>query len=87
VATSFGVARVPRVFVWDGEGAVGRWRARMPELTAPCQAFRRTVAAEVVICKPGDPEAKGLVERFHDYLERRSCRVGRSARRWISTLN
>jgi hypothetical protein len=24
----------------------------------------------VIICKPGDPEAKGLVERFHDYLER-----------------
>ena len=22
------------------------------------------------ICKPADPEAKGLVERFHDYLER-----------------
>ncbi len=61
---------VPRVFVWDGEGAVGRWRARMPELTAACQAFRGTVAAKVVICKPGDPEAKGLVERFHDYLER-----------------
>lgn len=61
---------VPRVFVWDGEGAVGRWRARMPELTAACQAFRGTVAAKVVICKPADPEAKGLVERFHDYLER-----------------
>lgn len=61
---------VPRVFVWDGEGAVGRWRARMPELSAACQAFRGTVAAKVVICKPGDPEAKGLVERFHDYLER-----------------
>ncbi|MGY4713132.1 Mu transposase domain-containing protein, partial [Mycolicibacterium sp. CBM1] len=61
---------VPRVFVWDGEGAVGRWRARVPELTAVCQAFRGTVAAKVVICKPGDPEAKGLVERFHDYLER-----------------
>jgi transposase len=28
------------------------------------------VAAKVLICKPGDPEAKGLVERFHDYLER-----------------
>ena len=26
---------VPRVLVWDGEGAVGRWRARQPELTAP----------------------------------------------------
>jgi transposase len=61
---------VPRVFVWDGESAVGRWRARVPELTAACQAFRGTVAAKVVICKPGDPEAKGLVERFHDYLER-----------------
>ncbi|GAA1691066.1 transposase [Mycolicibacterium murale] len=61
---------VPRVFVWDGEGAVGRWRARMPELTAVCQAFRRTVAAKFVIYKPGDPGAKGLVERFHDYLER-----------------
>jgi transposase len=60
----------PRVLVWDGEGAVGRWRARQPELTAACQAFRGTVAAKVVICKPGDPEAKGLVERFHDYLER-----------------
>jgi transposase len=23
----------------------------------------------VIICKPADPEATGLVERFHDYLE------------------
>ena len=28
---------VPRVLVWDGEGAVGRWRARQPELTTACQ--------------------------------------------------
>ncbi|MCH9708393.1 MAG: IS21 family transposase [Actinomycetia bacterium] len=61
---------VPRVLVWDGEGAIGRWRARRPELTAVCQAFRGTLGAKVLICKPGDPEAKGLVERFHDYLER-----------------
>jgi transposase len=61
---------VPRVLVWDGEGAVGRWRARRPELTAACQAFRGTLGTKVLICKPGDPEAKGLVERFHDYLER-----------------
>lgn len=60
----------PRVLVWDGEGAVGRWRARRPEITGACQAFRGTLGAKVVICKPGDPEAKGLVERFHDYLER-----------------
>ncbi len=60
---------VPRVLVWDGEGAVGRWRARRPELTAACQAFRGVLGAKVLICKPADPEAKGLVERLHDYLE------------------
>ena len=56
--------------VWDGEGAIGRWRGKRPELTADCQGFRGTLASKVVICKPADPEAKGLVERFHDYLER-----------------
>jgi transposase len=65
-----GLGAAPRVLVWDGEGAVGRWRARRPELTADCQAFRGTLAAKVVICRPADPEAKGLVERLHDYLER-----------------
>jgi hypothetical protein len=60
---------VPRVLVWDGEGAVGRWRGRRPELTGHCQAFRGVLGVKVLICKPGDPEAKGLVERFHDYLE------------------
>lgn len=61
---------VPRLLVWDGEGAVGRHRGGRSELTADCQAFRGTLATRVYICQPGDPEAKGLVERFHDYLER-----------------
>jgi transposase len=61
---------VPRTLVWDGEGAIGRWRGRRSELTGDCQAFRGTLATKVVICKPADPESKGLVERFHDYLER-----------------
>jgi transposase len=61
---------VPRTLVWDGEGAIGRWRAGRPELTGDCQAFRGTLATRVIVCKPADPEAKGLVERFHDYLER-----------------
>jgi transposase len=61
---------VPRTLVWDGEGAIGRWRGRRSELTAECQAFRGTLAASVYVCRPRDPEAKGLVERFHDYLER-----------------
>jgi transposase len=61
---------VPRLLVWDGEGAVGRHRGGRSELTADCQAFRGTLATKVYICQPADPEAKGLVERFHDYLER-----------------
>ncbi len=31
---------------------------------------RGVLAAKVIICRPGDPEAKGLIERCHDYLER-----------------
>jgi transposase len=60
---------VPRVLVWDGEGAIGRWRARKPELTEACQGFRGVLGAKVLVCKPADPEAKGGIERFHDYLE------------------
>jgi transposase len=72
-----GLGAVPRVLVWDGEGAIGRWRAGRVELTASCQAFRGTLGAKVVVCKPADPEAKGLIERAHDYLER-SFLPGRS---------
>lgn len=61
---------VPRVLVWDGEGAIGRWRAGRSELTAECQAFRGTLGAKVLILRPADPEAKGIIERAHDYLER-----------------
>jgi transposase len=64
-----GLGAVPKVLVWDGEGAIGRWRAGKPELTTECQAFRGTLAAKVIVCKPADPEAKGLIERAHDYLE------------------
>jgi transposase len=61
---------VPRVLVWDGEGAIGRWRGGRSELTRECQAFRGTLGAKVLVCRPVDPEAKGLIERAHDYLER-----------------
>ena len=60
---------VPRVLVWDGEGAVGRWRRGVSELTADTQAFRGVLGARVLICRPADPEAKGLVERANGYLE------------------
>ena len=71
-----GLGAVPRVLVWDGEGAVGRWRGRSVELTAECQGFRGTLAAKVLICRPRDPEAKGLVERLHDYLGASGFSVG-----------
>ena len=76
---------VPRVLVWDGEGAIGRWRGGHSELTTDCQGFRGTLGAKVLICRPADPEAKGLIERAHDYLER-SFLPGRTlARQRIST--
>jgi hypothetical protein len=65
-----GLRAVPRTLVWDGEGAIGRWRAGRGELTADCQAFRGTLATKVVVLRPADPEAKGIIERAHDYLER-----------------
>ncbi len=90
------LAAVPRVLVWDGEGAIGRWRAGKVELTEQCQAFRGTLGARVLVCKPADPEAKGLIERCHDHLER-SFLPGRSfaspmdfnvqLQQWISLVN
>jgi transposase len=60
---------VPRTLVWDGEGAVGKYRRGTSALTAETQAFRGVLGAGVIICKPADPEAKGLLERVHGYLE------------------
>lgn len=60
---------VPRVLVWDGEGAVGRRRRGVTVLTAQTHAFRGTLGARVLICNPADPESKGLVERANGYLE------------------
>jgi transposase len=60
---------VPRLLVWDGEGAVGQYRRGDSRLTAECQAFRGTLAARVYVCLPRDPESKGLIERANGYLE------------------
>jgi transposase len=64
-----GLGAVPRLLVWDGEGAIGRYRRGGSELTAECQAFRGTLGTRVIVCKPADPEVKGLVERANGYLE------------------
>jgi transposase len=61
---------VPRTLVWDGEGAIGRWRSGRTELTRDCQGFRGVLGTKVIVLKVGEPEHKGIVERTHDYLEK-----------------
>jgi transposase len=60
---------VPKALVWDNESAIGSWKAGRPQLTAAMNAFRGTLGIRVVLCRPGDPESKGLVERANGYLE------------------
>jgi len=64
-----GLGAVPRVLVWDGEGAVGQRRRRQTVLTEAAHRFRGVLGAKIVLCDPADPEAKGLVERANGYLE------------------
>ncbi len=40
---------VPRLLVWDGEGAVGQYRRGDSRLTADCQAFRGTLATRGLV--------------------------------------
>ncbi len=57
VAADRGVEAVPRVLVWDGEGAIGRWRGGAVRLTAECQAFPRRwrprCSSATTGCDPG----------------------------------
>ena len=77
---------MPRVLVWDGEGAIGRWRAGQAELTADCQAFRGTLGAKVIVCKPARPGGQGP-GRAGPRLpgDARSCPAARSPARLTST--
>jgi transposase len=60
---------VPRTLVWDGEAAIGKRRAGKSVLTEAAQGFRGVLGAQIYVCAPADPEAKGLVERANQYLE------------------
>src|SRR3989440_273564 len=64
-----GWGAVPKTLVWDNEGAIGSWKSGRPQLTTPMQAFRGVLGVAVRLCRPADPEAKGLVERANGYLE------------------
>jgi transposase len=60
---------VPRQLVWDNESAVGCWRRGKPTLTAEFESFRGGLGIGVHLCRPRDPEAKGLTERNNGYFE------------------
>lgn len=60
---------VPRAGVYDNEAALVHRQGGKANLTEAFQRFRGTLGMGVIVCDPGDPEAKGLVERFNGYLE------------------
>ena len=60
---------MPRAGVYDNEAALVHRQGGRPNLTEAFQRFRGTLGMGVIVCDPGDPEAKGLVERFNGYLE------------------
>ena len=64
-----GLGAMPKALVWDNEAAVGKWRGGRPQLTEAASAFRGSLGIRIILCRPGDPESKGLVERANGYLE------------------
>jgi len=60
---------VPRLLVWDGESGVGRYGGPNPKLTPQFAALRGMLGTRFYICKPNDPETKGLTERNNGFLE------------------
>jgi transposase len=60
---------VPKAGVYDNEPALAARHGGRAKPTQAFDAFRGTLGMGAVFCKPGDPEAKGLVERANRYLE------------------
>ncbi len=56
-----GLGGVPRKGVYDNEAALVSRHGGKATLTDPFQRFRGTLGMGVVVLRPGDPEAKGLV--------------------------
>lgn len=60
---------VPKLLVWDNEGGVGRHNGANPKLTPEFTALRGMLGTRFYVCKPNDPETKGLTERNNGFLE------------------
>lgn len=60
-----GIGRVTKTLVWDRESAIGGGG----KVTVPAAAFAGTLATQIRLAPPRDPEFKGLVERNNGFLE------------------
>jgi transposase len=59
------IGRVPKTLVWDRESAIGG----TGRVSAPAVAFTGTLATQIRLAPPRDPEFKGMVERANGFLE------------------
>ena len=72
---------MPKLYVWDNEGGVGRYGGANPKLTQQFQVLRGLLGTRIV-CEPRGLEAKGKVERptrFFGHLVPAGAAVCRSA--------
>jgi transposase len=60
---------VPRLLVWDNEGGVGRYGGANPKLTPQFSVLRGMLGTRFYVCRPRDPETKGLTERNNGFFE------------------
>lgn len=60
-----GIGRVSRTLLWDREAAIGG----TGRLTTCAAAFAGTLATQIKLAPPRDPEYKGMVERNNQFLE------------------
>jgi hypothetical protein len=80
-----GLGAVPRVLVWDGEGAVGRYGRRRSQLTEACHGFRGTLGAKVVILNRPIRRPRACSSGSTTIWSARFCPDARSADRPTST--
>jgi transposase len=60
-----GIGRVTRTLLWDRESAIGG----TGRVSVPAAAFAGTLATQIRLAPPRDPEFKGMVERTNGFLE------------------
>jgi hypothetical protein len=60
-----GVGRVTKTLLWDRESAIGG----TGRVSTPAAAFAGTLATQIKLAPPRDPEYKGMVERHNGFLE------------------